>query len=166
MSWFKPHDLLDRTFQVGIILKGLDGIVETLGGVFLLAISPRQIDRLAAWITRHDLAGDPHGYVAVHLERYAHNLTSASVTFGAVYLLVHGLAKIVLVVALLRGKRWAYPWLIGVLLAFVVYQLYRIAIVPSGGLIFLTVFDLVIVWLTWREWRRLPPRAPAVRQAA
>ena len=35
--------------------------------------------------------------------------------FGAVYLLTHGLVKVVLVVALLLNKLWAYPWMIGVL---------------------------------------------------
>jgi uncharacterized membrane protein len=33
MSRFKATDLLDRTFEVGIILKGLDGVLEVAGGV-------------------------------------------------------------------------------------------------------------------------------------
>ncbi len=28
MNWFKRGDLLDRTFAVGIILKGLDGVLD------------------------------------------------------------------------------------------------------------------------------------------
>jgi uncharacterized membrane protein len=39
-------------------------------------------------------------------------------------------------------------------LIFIGYQLYRIALDPSAGLIALTVFDAVIVTLTWREYRR------------
>jgi uncharacterized membrane protein len=41
-----------------------------------------------------------------------------------------------------------------VLLLFIAYQLYRIAIEPTGGLIALTIFDAIITWLTWREWRK------------
>ena len=74
--------------------------------------------------------------------------------FGAVYLLVHGAVKVVLVIALLLNKLWAYPCLIIVLLIFIGYQLYRIALEPSVGLIALTTFDAVIVALTWREYRR------------
>ena len=72
--------------------------------------------------------------------------------FGAAYLLVHGIVKVVLVVA--RNKLWAYPWLIAVLLLFIGYQAYRIALTPSAGLIALTVFDITIVALTVWEYQR------------
>ena len=39
--------------------------------------------------------------------------------------------KVVLVVALLLNKLWAYPWMIVVLLMFIGYQLYRIALQPD-----------------------------------
>ena len=62
--------------------------------------------------------------------------------------------KIVLVIALLLNKLWAYPCMIGVLLIFIGYQLYRIALQPSVGLVILTAFDALIVTLTWLEYRR------------
>jgi uncharacterized membrane protein len=46
MRWFKSGDLLDTAFAVGIILKGLDGILEVGGGVLLLVVSPATIDRV------------------------------------------------------------------------------------------------------------------------
>jgi len=55
---------------------------------------------------------------------------------------------------LLRNKLWAYPWLIGVLLIFIGYQVYRIVLSPTLGLIALTGFDIVIVALAWREYER------------
>jgi uncharacterized membrane protein len=60
---------------------------------------------------------------------------------------VHGIVKVVLVLALLRNKLWAYPW-IGVLLIYIGYQAYRIVLSPTLGLIALTGFDVVIVALT------------------
>ncbi len=45
MNWFKSGDLLDRAFAVGIILKGLDGVLEVVGGVLLLVVSPTTIDK-------------------------------------------------------------------------------------------------------------------------
>ena len=68
--------------------------------------------------------------------------------------LLHGAVKVVLVIALLLNKLWAYPFMIIVLLIFIGYQLYRIAIQPSAGLVALTIFDVAIVALTWREYRR------------
>ena len=89
-------------------------------------------------------------------------MTGATVTFAAIYLLAHGLVKVVLVGALLRNKLWAYPWLIAVLLAFIVYQLYLIVLNPTAGLVALTLFDAAVAWLTWREWRKQPSPAEPV----
>jgi uncharacterized membrane protein len=154
VSWFKPRSLLDRTFEISIILKGLDGALELIGGLLLLAISPATINHLIARVTQHELSEDPHDIIATRLLHFGAGLTGSAVRFAAAYLLVHGIVKVVLVVALLRNQLWAYPWLIVFLIIFIVYQLYRIALQPSTGLIALTIFDAFVVWLTWREWRK------------
>ncbi|GAA3578108.1 DUF2127 domain-containing protein [Microlunatus spumicola] len=153
MTVFHPRGWLDRVFLVGIVAKGLNGLVEVVGGALLLLVTPATLQRLAASWTHGELSEDPHDLVATHLLHTANGLTGHAVLFGAVYLLVHGLVKVVLVLALLRDKLWAYPWLIVVLLLFIAYQLYRIVLDPTAGLVGLTLFDAVIVALTWREWR-------------
>lgn len=158
MGWFKPRDLLDRTFEISIILKGADGVLELIGGALLLAVSPGTINRVVGALTQHELSEEPHDLIATRLLRFSHGLTSSAVIFAAAYLLVHGLVKVVLVTALLRNKLWAYPWLIVFLILFTGYQLYRIALHPSAGLIALTVFDAFMIWLTWREYRRQADR--------
>jgi uncharacterized membrane protein len=154
MNWFKSGDLLDRAFAVGIILKGLDGVLEVLGGVLLLVVSPTTIDQLSRALTQHELSEDPHDFFATHLLHAAGSLTGSSLHFGAAYLLLHGAVKIVLVTALLRDKIWAYPWMIAFLIAFIVYQIYRMTFAFGVGLLGLTVFDLVVVWLTFREYAK------------
>ncbi len=62
------------------------------------------------------------------------------------------MVKIALVTALLRNKIWAYPWMIVFLIAFIVYQIYRMTFAFSVGLLGLTIFDLIVVWLTYREY--------------
>jgi uncharacterized membrane protein len=154
VSWFKPRDLLDRTFEISIIAKGLDGLVELIGGLLLLVVTPATINHTVTSITQHELSEDPHDLIATRLLHLSSALTGSAVRFAAAYLCLHGIVKIVLVVALLRTKLWAYPWMIGFLLVFIAYQLYRIALTPTAWLIALTVFDGLVAWLTWREWRR------------
>jgi uncharacterized membrane protein len=149
---FRPRTWLDRVFVVGIIGKGLNGVVELLGGLLLLFVTADQIQHVAVFWTRGELSEDPHDFIATHLLHTANGLTGPAVLFGAVYLLAHGLVKVVLVVALLLNRLWAYPWMIVVLLLFIGYQLYRIVLSPTAGLVALTVFDIVIVGLTWREY--------------
>ena len=164
MSRFKARDPLDWVFEIGIILKGLDGVLETIGGLLLLFVSPATINQLVVNLTQHELSEDPHDFIARRLLHYTHALTGSAVTFAALYLLAHGIVKIVLVAALLLNQMWAYPWMIGFLLLFIGYQLYLIALSPTGGLTALTIFDALIVWLTWREWRKqIADRAVAGR---
>jgi len=154
MNWFKSGDRLDRAFAVAIILKGLDGILEVVGGVLLLVVSPTTIDQVSRALTQHELSEDPHDYLATHVLHAAGSLTGSSLQFGAAYLLLHGIVKIVLVAALLRDKIWAYPWMIVFLIVFIVYQIYRMTFGFSVGLLGLTIFDLVVVSLTYREYGR------------
>ncbi len=147
------RDALDTTFDIALVLKGVDGLLELVGGVLLLVISPDAINRWAQRVTQHELTENPHDFFAHRLLRLTENLHQTQV-FGAVYLLTHGLVKLVIVVGLMRRERWAYPVAFVFLGGFVVYQLYRLTYDPSIGLALLTAFDLLIIWLTWREYRR------------
>jgi len=155
---------LDNTFKFGLILKAADGVLEIISGLFLLFVSPSTIDRLAHTLTAHELGQDPHDRVANYILHTTGHLTSGTTLFGAVYLLSHGVAKVVLVAFVFRGRLWAYPWLIGLLGIFIAYQLYVIVLVKfSWGLLALTVFDVLLVWLTWREYQaRRTEQASAV----
>jgi uncharacterized membrane protein len=169
---------LDKTFKIGLVLKGLDGILEVAGGILLLFLTPHAIEHIVRALTAHELSQDPHDLVARYLLHTAGHLTKGTTLFGAIYLLSHGVAKIVLVALVLKDKLWAYPWLIALLLAFIGYQLYQIIAVHfSVGLAALTVFDAALVWLTWREYRSkrsrgirarapAPGRPPADRRSA
>ena len=147
-------DWWDRFFYVGIILKGLDGVLELLGGTLLLFVAPDRIEHLAILITQPELTEDPNDFIAKHILHSASGLNNHVVLFGAIYLLAHGIVKVVLVTALLRQKLWAYPWMIAVLVIFIFYQLYQLSVAASAGLVALTVFDTLIVVLTWHEYLR------------
>jgi uncharacterized membrane protein len=151
---FRPHDWLDRVFEIGIIGKGLNGTAELIGGLLLLLASPDRIRHFAVLLTQGELSEDPHDLIAMRLLHSANGLTGGAVRFGAIYLLAHGAVKVALVIALLLDKLWAYPWMIGFLSLFIGYQLYRIALHPSAGLIALTIFDALVLALTAREYRR------------
>jgi uncharacterized membrane protein len=145
---------LDTTFKVGLALKAADGVLEIIAGTVLLLVSPSTLDRIAHSVTAHELGEDPHDRLAHLILHSTAHLSSGTTLFGAVYLLSHGISKVVLVVLVLRGRLWAYPWLIALLGAFIAYQLYVLVFVGfSWGLTALTVFDVALVWLTWREYQ-------------
>lgn len=144
---------LDRAFRISVTLKGVDGALEVIGGVLLLALSPRSIDHFVRALTQHELSQDPHDFVARHLLQASGGLRHGTRAYAGTYLLGHGLAKVGVVVAVLRDQLWAYPAMIVLLGAFIGYQLYRLSHHATVGLALLTAFDALVVWLTWREHR-------------
>jgi uncharacterized membrane protein len=58
---------------------------------------------------QHELSEDPNDFFARHVLHVTANL-HATRTFGAVYLLAHGVAKLVMVAGLWKHQRWAYPF--------------------------------------------------------
>jgi uncharacterized membrane protein len=158
--------VLDRTFKVGLALKAADGVIEIIGGVLLLFITPSTIERLARTLTAHELGEDPHDRLAQYILHNTEHLSSGTTLFGAVYLLSHGVSKVILVALVLGNKLWAYPWLVALLGVFIVYQLYVLILVRfSLGLAALTVFDVFLAWLTWREYQAKRGRSLAVAGA-
>lgn len=147
-------DWWDRLFYAGIVFKGLDGVLELVIGTLLLFIPPARLRDMAVLVTQPELTEDPNDFIANHILRGAAGLTDHVVFFAALYLLAHGVVKVVLVVALLREKLWAYPWMVAVLALFVLYQLYQLTMAPSAGLVALTLFDMLMIVLTWHEYRR------------
>src|SRR5260370_7041869 len=129
---------LHVAFEIGVILKGLNGLFELVGGALLRAFPPSAIEKLIVGLTNNELSKDPHDVIATHLRQAAHSLSANDELFAAIYLLSHGVIKAVLVYALIRDKLWAFPIAIGIFSAFGVYQMYPYFITPSACLIPLT----------------------------
>ncbi|MDL9980810.1 DUF2127 domain-containing protein [Microbacterium sp. ASV49] len=146
--------VLDLVFLVGVLFKGLDGLVELIGGVVLLFVTPAKLVGAIGALTAKELSEDPHDLIANLLIHGVAHVGSSGLAFVAAYLLLHGAVKIAIVIALLIGSRRIYPWAMAALGAFLVFQIYELITKPSIGVAVLTVFDAVIIWLTWREWRR------------
>jgi len=150
----QPRTATDKAFKIALFFKALDGFLEVAGGIFLFIINPDQVNRWAARLTQGELSRDPHDFIATHILKTAHHLTGASLDFGAAYLLVQGAIKLIIVFEVMRGHLWAYLLLIGTLGLFVIYQVYRLATQFSLALTLLTVFDLIIIYLAQKEYRR------------
>jgi uncharacterized membrane protein len=140
-------------FRVGILLKGIDGFMELIGGLVLLSLAREFLSRTVALVTAHELSEDPHDLLANALTHTVSLLSADTRSFAGAYLIGHGCIKIVLVAGLWREKRWAYPVALWFLGAFVVYQLYRFVHTHSLVLLAFTALDIFILWAIWRDYR-------------
>jgi len=162
----RSHNARELLFHAGVILKGLDGVLELAGGIALWLVSPGLIVRWVGILTQDEVARNRHDLVAHYLRVATSRFLVSGRHFLAFYLLAHGIVKIFVVVALLKNKVWAFPIAMFVFGGFVVYQLYRFAIGGSSGLIVLSGFDLLVIWLIWMEYRARKPHPHPLRAAA
>jgi Predicted membrane protein len=138
---------------VSVLLKGAHALVECVGGLVLALVSTATIANWVNVLTQEELIEDPQDFIAGFLLTQAQNFSVGTKNFYAFYLLSHGIVKLLLVIGLLRNKLWSYPASLVVFGLFILYQLYRFSYTYSAGLIALTVLDLVVIWLIWREYK-------------
>jgi uncharacterized membrane protein len=152
---FLSRSRLQIAFDMGIFFKGLDGVLEIVGGLLLFVVRPETVTGILTMLTQHELSKHPHDIIANEVARLAQDSSPGSEMFAGVYLLSHGVIKVVLVVSLFRGRLWAYPAAMVVFALFIAYQMYRYVLEPSTSMIVLSVLDVVVIVLTWLEYGRL-----------
>ena len=154
-----PLKILSRivhiSFEVGVFLKGFDGLLEILGGLLLSMLTAEKINQGVAVLTEHELSRDPNDWIANHLVSLAADLSVGAKNYAVFYLLLHGILKVFIVWALFRSKLWAFPAAMGLFAAFDVYQTYRFTLSHSPFLAALILLDVAIIALTGAEYGRL-----------
>jgi uncharacterized membrane protein len=146
---------LHESFLVTLVLKGVLSVLEILGGVLLLFVPPTMINHLVSMLTQHELSEDPNDILFSYLVLWSQHFSVSSQMFAAMYLLSHGIVKLFIVASLWKRKLWAYPSGIAFFLIFIAYQIYRYQHTHSMGLIVLTVFDIILIYLTWVEYQQV-----------
>lgn len=138
-------------FKAGVILKGVNGLLEIFVGALLLFSGT--LTGVADFFIQNELVEDPHDFVANFFQNVLPLLSAKVALFGAIYLISHGLVKVFLIFHLLKNKLWSYPASIVFLFLFIVYQLYRFILTGSIWMAFLTIFDLILISLIWHEYQ-------------
>jgi len=154
---------LHRAFEVSIALKAFFAVLEAAGGLIAFFIPQSFILRQIVTLTQQGRILHEDNAIAAFLLHSAQNFSISTRHFVGIYLLTHGIIKLVVIAALWREKMWAFPLAILVFVLFIVYQLYRFSFTHSPWLMLLTIFDVAVLWLIWNEYRAR--RAPASRSA-
>ncbi len=142
-------------FDIGILLKGIDGVLELLGGFLILFLGKSGLTNIALFLFKNEIIEDPRDFIATHVISLASHASLGIITFSAIYLLIHGIIKIGLVAALWKDKIWAFPAGIIIFGLLGVYQIYTLFIQYSILMTFLTVLDFVVIWLIYVEYKRV-----------
>lgn len=140
-------------FEVSLLFKGVFAAMEILAGISAYFVTQQFLFKLVERLMRTELLDNPNDVIASFLLTSVDHFSLSTRNFTAAYLLSHGVIKLWLIIGLLRGKLWYYPLAIAVFGAFIVYQLYRFTLSHSPWLVLITVVDIVVIALTWQEYR-------------
>jgi uncharacterized membrane protein len=163
VSWYHPSTVLDRVFEGGLVLKGVSGVAEFLGGLLLLLTSPGAIHGFLVFLTQKEISEDPTDKIATFLLDSTAHIDTGAKAFAVAYLWVHAAIKLTAVIGILRNKAWAYPFSLIALGALTAYQVVSLVVRFSVGMFALTVFDVFILFLIRREYAKV--RHPVVEAA-
>jgi len=146
----------ETVYKVGVGIKGFDGLVELVTGIALL-ISPSLVHTALQAIAAElgERNGSVSHFIADYIARVDNDLAKSGLVFLIIFLITHGIVKLVLVYCLLKEIVKAYPLALGILVLFLVYQLYVFIVQPSIGMGLFTVLDVIIIWLVWGEYQDL-----------
>lgn len=80
-------------FDLGMVIKGIDGVLQVIGGFVLLFLKPETINQLIIHLTQYELVEDPNDKIANYILHIGH-LSAGSTKFATLFLLSHDLIKI------------------------------------------------------------------------
>lgn len=152
---FKNESGIDLAFHISLVLKGLNAVFEIISGVAVLLISQETVLKIVTFLTQEELTEDPRDRIVNYLLNAAQHVSIGAREFASIYLLSHGVIKLLLIINLLKRRLWVYPASLVIFALFIVYQIYRYAHTHSFSLILLTILDAVVMWLIYKEYRTL-----------
>lgn len=142
-------------FDFMLVVKTLFAIGEVACGITLIFITPDLIQHIVGFFIGGQTISDSSDPLLAHLVTWVSTISPDTERFGTIYLISHGVTKLIVLALLWRRKLWSYPLSVVLFTAFIAYQLQRFTFTHSPMLIVLTVLDVVMIVLTILEYRRL-----------
>jgi uncharacterized membrane protein len=138
-------------FRISLIVKVIQGFLEVVLGMLFLYVKSDTIAVLFQEFIRDELAESPYTKTSHFIIQTGNSVVAAGSLFIGLYLLSHGIVKLLLIIGVVKKKLWAYYTFIATLIAFILYQAYRYSITHSPLVLVFTLFDIFFTWLAWQE---------------
>ena len=142
-------------FEISLAFKGVFALTEIAASMFNWFVTKPFLLNLVRAVTQAELTEDPRDFVANYLFHMAQGLSISSQHFTAFYLLSHGVIKLWLIIGLWQKRPGYYPAALTVFSLFILYQMYQYLLTHSLLLLLITATDVIVIGLTWFEYRHL-----------
>lgn len=148
-------------FRVGMWWRTFYGVLRLILGFVLLKLVNTPFADVFYRLMSHEIIEDPSDLLISVVYPLIQEHSFTITYFIAAYLLFWGFIDVFFSIQLLRHKLWAFPVSIVLITLFVLYEIYRFTHTHSLFLLGVIVIDVVIIFLTYREYRRLQQNTQA-----
>lgn len=157
MKLFPEKDYREL-FRIGIIIKAVDGFLETCVGIVFYFTGYATINHILFFLFRDEIVESPRDAFWQFFINQWHSISLSSNFFWGLLFIAHGIIKLTLSMALLKNYLWAYPAAAIVFTMFVGYEIYSLTNHPSLFLWCITIFDALVIGLIVHEYRYIRKR--------
>lgn len=152
--------ILHDSFEISLTLKAILAVLETIAGLILLVLGPDKITDFLAALSQGKMVPG-HDLIIRYFLSWASQYSISTHFFIAFYLISHGVIKLLVIGSLWKEKIWAFPLGITLFFLFIIYQIYRYTFTHSLWLIIISFFDIIVIYLTWKEYQRIKTKLTA-----
>lgn len=138
------------------------GMLRILFGIALLEVVGMPLKDVLSSLMSHELINDPNDVlfsIASHILVEHPFYISYFISF---YFIFWGVVDVFLSHNLMKLRLWAFPVSFVLIGVFIMYEAVRFTHTHSLFLLWVMFLDIVIVWLIWREYKRLT--SPSMQQ--
>jgi uncharacterized membrane protein len=147
--------IINIGFYGGMFIKAVNALIEFLGGILMIALNHESLYSLIELIALPELRQDPNDVLMNYLITVGNNLSIGSQHSIAVYMLLHGSIKMVVIYLLWNKKIWAYKPAVAVFGLFIAYEVYSYLNSSSLLMLFIIIIDAAIIALIILEYKHL-----------
>lgn len=147
--------IINIGFYSGLGIKAVNALVEFIGGFLMIALNHEWLNRLIRLIAIPELREDPNDLVMNYFIGLGQNISISSQHSVAIYMLLHGTTKLVVIGLLWKKKLWAYLPAVAVFGLFIAYEMYSYMQSQSVIVLLMVIIDVAIIGLIILEYKRL-----------
>ena len=131
------------------------GFFRIIFGLALLKVVGTPIIEVVSTLMSHELTEDPSDVLSSFITSLLTSHPLYITYFLAFYFIFWGIVDVVLSYNLIQHRLWAFPVSFVLITIFVLYEAVRFSHTHSVILLGVILIDIIILWLTWREYKKL-----------
>jgi len=90
-------DIISVSFNIGLLIKGLNALLEIICGIMLAFLDPEKMRQVITFISGEELMEDPTDWLMNYLITFGHTFSISVQQFSMFYLLSHGITKFIVI---------------------------------------------------------------------